>query len=556
MRSTTRLSPRPRAASSLLRGGLALCLAAWLAGCQGGDKTDPTAQPKRPPVPVGVAAVEQKTVPLTIQAIGTVEASAIVSVKAQVGGELVRVHIKEGQDVKKGDVLFSIDPRTYEAAVAQAEANLARDRGQVQQARAVLERDRARIGQAKAGLLRDQAQSKNAVVQEKRYADLLQRGLIAQEQYDGIRTNMESLAATVGADEADVRSAEDTVRADEAAVGSAEQAVRADEAAVANAKLQLGYTTIRSPVDGRTGALMLHEGNLVRAGGTSDSTLLVINQIRPILVSFTVPQQQLPAINRYRAEGTLRVDAIPAGDTKPVRGVVTFTDNAVDAATGTIRLKASFDNAEQKLWPGQFVNVSLTLATEPDAIVVPSQAVQTGQQGTYVFVVKPDGTVENRPVTVARTQGGDSILAKGLEAGERVVVDGQTRLVAGARVEVRGAEGKGDGKGKRGDAKGAADDGKQRGDAKGAGDGSRGEAKGAGDDAKGERARRGAKADGAVTGDAEAKKSGDAEGGGKARGDAKAGADASASKGSGDGKSRRDSKPTDEAKGPLPSKAP
>ena len=227
--------------------------------------------------------------PLQIQAIGTVEAYAVVSVRAQVGGELQRVHVKEGQQVRKGDLLFTIDPRTYEAALAQAEANVAKDQVQVQQARAVLERDVARIAQTKAALARDLAQSKNAQVQVERYADLFKRELIAQEQYDQIRTNAEALAATVRADEADVRSAEETVRADQAAIRSAEQTVRADEAAVTNTKIQLGYTTIRSPVDGRAGSLMLNEGNIVRAGGTSDSTLLVINQVKPIYVSFTVP---------------------------------------------------------------------------------------------------------------------------------------------------------------------------------------------------------------------------------------------------------------------------
>jgi len=421
-----------------LRLSLLLLLGAAVSGCPG-DKVESKQPPARPTVPVAVAPVAQKTMPLQIQAIGTVEASAVVAVKAQVGGELIRIHITEGQDVKKGDLLFSIDPRAYEAALAQADANLARDRGQVQQLRAVIERDQARVSQARAALVRDQAQARNSVVQERRYADLLQRGLIAQEQYDGIRTNAESLAATVRADEADVKSAEDTVRAGEAAVKSAEQAVRADEAAVESAKLLLSYTTIRSPVDGRAGSLMLHQGNVVRVGGTGDSTLLVINQVRPIYVSFTVPQQQLPAINRYMAEGKLQVDAFPAGDPRPARGVVTFTDNAVDPATGTIRLKATFGNAEKKLWPGQFVNVALTLATEEDAIVVPSQAVQTGQQGPYVFVVKSDSTVENRPVVVARTQGSETIITKGLEKGENVVTDGLTRLVAGAKVEVRAA---------------------------------------------------------------------------------------------------------------------
>ena len=416
---------------------LAPMMAVAVAGCSG-DKAEPKQPPPRPPVPVAVAPVEQRTMPLQIQAIGSVEAYSVVSVRAQVGGELTKVHFKEGQDVRKGDMLFTVDPRPYEAAAAQAEANLAKDRGQIQQAHAVLERDQSRIAQAKAGLLRDQAQAKNAEVQERRYADLLQRGLIAQEQYDGIRTTMESMAATVRADEADVKSAEETVRADEAGVRSAEQTVRADEAALENARVQLGYTAIRSPVDGRTGSLMLHEGNVVRAGGTSDSTLIVINQVQPIYVSFTVPQQQLPAIKRYMADGKLVVEASPAGEPRPLRGVVTFVDNAVDPATGTIRLKGTFTNDEKRLWPGQFVNVALTLSTEANAIVIPSQAVQAGQQGQqYVFVVKSDATVDNRQVVVARTQGSDSIIAKGLQPGESVVIDGQARLVAGAKVEVK-----------------------------------------------------------------------------------------------------------------------
>jgi len=433
-----------------LRVAWILGLAATLGACSG-DKVESKQPPPRPVVPVAVAPVEQKTIPLQLQAIGTVEAYSIVAVKAQVTGELMRVHFKEGQDVKKGDMLFTIDPRTYEAAVAQAEANLARERVQVQQNRAVLERDQARINQSRANLLRDQAQAKNAEVQERRYADLLKQGLIAQEQYDGIRTTAESLAATLRADEADIRSSEETARADEAAVRSAEQQVRADEAALENARVQLGYATIRSPIDGRTGSLQLHEGNVVRSAGTSDTSLLTINQIQPIYVSFTVPQQQLPAINRYMAEGKLKVEALPAGETKPEVGVVTFTDNAVDPTTGTIRLKATFDNSGKRLWPGQFVNVALTLATQADAIVVPAQAVQTGPQGTYVFVVKADSTVENRTVGVARTQGSETIIAKGLEKGESVVTDGQARLVAGAKVEVRRPGGAATGGRPRGD---------------------------------------------------------------------------------------------------------
>src|SRR6185503_9776234 len=253
------------------------------------------------------------------------------------------------------------------------------------------------------------AQAKNAETQERRYRDLLGKELIAREQYDQIKATYDSLNATLSADEADVVGAEETVRVDDAAIKSAEQVVRADEAAVDNARLQLGYTLIRSPVDGRTGSLMLHESNLVRAGGTNDSTLLVINQVQPIYASFTVPQQQLPAIKRYMAQGALSVEAVPTGETRPVTGTVTFIDNAVDPTTGTIRLK------------GQFVNVAMTLAIEPDVIVAPAAAVQTGQQGAYVFVVKPDSTVETRPVVVARNQGNDAIITKGLKAGEKVV---------------------------------------------------------------------------------------------------------------------------------------
>jgi multidrug efflux system membrane fusion protein len=400
-------------------------------------KVESKTPPRRAAIPVAVAAVEQKAVPLLVQAIGSVEAYSVVSVRAQVGGELTRVHIKEGQDVKKGDLLFTIDPRVYEAALAQAQATLARDRGNVQQAKAVLERDRARVSQAKAALERDRAQAKNAETQERRYRDLLGKELIAREQYDQIKATYESLNATLSADEADVAAAEETVRVDDAAIKSAEQVVRADEAAVENARLQLSYTAIRSPVDGRTGSLMLHEGNLVRVGGNNDSTLLVINQVQPIYASFTVPQQQLPAIKRYMTQGALTVEAVPTGETRPVTGTVTFIDNAVDPTTGTIRLKAQFANDGRRLWPGQFVNVAMTLAVEPDTIVAPAAAVQTGQQGAYVFVVKPDSTVETRPVVVVRNQGNDAIIAKGLKAGEKVVTDGQPRLVPGAAVEIR-----------------------------------------------------------------------------------------------------------------------
>ena len=420
-----------------------------LGACSGGN-AESKQPPKRPLVPVAVAPVERKTVPLLVQAIGTVEAYQVVQVRAQVGGELTRVHIAEGQDVKKNDLLFSIDPRPLQAALAHAQATLAKDQGAVAQARAVLQRDTARVSQSRATLARDQAQAKNAEVSERRYADLLKRELIAQEQYDQIKTTADALAATVQSDQADIASAEETVRADAAAVRSAEEIVRADAALVENARLQLGYATIRSPIDGRAGSLLLNQGNVVRSGGNSDSTLIAINQVQPIYVSFTVPQQQLPQIKRYMAAGPLTVDAIASGESKPERGTVTFIDNTVDQTTGTIRLKATFANTDRRLWPGQFVNVALTLTVEPDALVIPAQALQTGQQGPYVFVVKPDQTVDTRRVQVARTQGAETILTAGVEAGESVVTDGQPRLVQGAKVEVRTASGRPPSGGERG----------------------------------------------------------------------------------------------------------
>jgi len=382
------------------------------------SKAEPKGGPRVPPVPVAVAVAEQKSMPVQIQAIGSVEAYTVVSVKAQVGGELVKVHFKEGQDVKKGDLLFTIDRRPFEAALAQAQATLAQHQAQVRQ--------------AEANLARDQAQLENARVEEERYKKLVSGGFVAREQYDQFLTAY--------------KTAEATLEADKAAVATARALVRADESLVETARLNLAYTEIRSSVDGRTGSLMLHEGNVVRSGGTSDSTLLVINQIQPIYVSFTVPQQQLSVIKTYMQAGTLSVEALPAGEKRPERGVVTFVDNAIDPATGTVRLKASFPNTEKRLWPGQFANVTLTLTVDPQAIVVPSQAVQSGAQGPYVFVVKPDFTVENRRVVVARTQGSDTVIASGLQPGEQVVTDGQPRLTSGAKVEIRGG-GKGPGGG-------------------------------------------------------------------------------------------------------------
>jgi multidrug efflux system membrane fusion protein len=331
-------------------------------------------------VPVLVATAIQKSVPLQIRAVGNVEAYTTVSVKSQVTGVLQQAHFKEGQDVKKGQLLFTIDPRPLEAALKQAEANLARDT----------------------------AQLNNLREQVRRYAELVQKQYVSREQYDQIKTNADA----------------------------AESVVEADKAAVENAKVQLSYCYIYAPVNGRVGSLLVNEGNLVRV---NDGTpLVVINQINPINVTFAVPEVHLADLRRHMSDGQLQVDTnFPSDEGRPEKGKLEFVDNAVDRATGTVKLKAVFTNTERRLWPGQFVNVALTLATEAGAVVVPSEAVQVGQEGQHVFVVKTDKRVEVRPVTIGRTNEGEAIIAKGLAAGEQVVREGQFLLGPGSRVEFK-----------------------------------------------------------------------------------------------------------------------
>jgi multidrug efflux system membrane fusion protein len=336
--------------------------------------------PRMEKVPVTAATVIQKAVPVQLRAIGNVEAYSTISVKSQIEGVLIRVHFKEGQYVNKEDILFTIDPRPYEAALKQAEANLAKDTAQLE----------------------------NARVEVTRYAELVKKGYVAQEQYDQIRTNAAALEATVNA----------------------------DKALVENARLQLKYCFIYSPITGRTGNLIANQGNLIKAN--ADNPMVTINQIQPIYVTFFVPEQYLNEIKKYMAARKLNVEAfISKEDVMPEQGVLTFIDNTVDMATGTIKLKGTFANKGKRLWPGQFVNVLLSLTMQPDAIVVPSQAVQAGQSGVYVFVIKSDLTVESRPVVVDRSLDGESVIEKGLQPGEKVVTDGQLRLVPGAKVEIK-----------------------------------------------------------------------------------------------------------------------
>lgn len=338
----------------------------------------------KPAVPVTIGAVVQKAMPVQISVIGNVEASSTVGIRAQVGGTLTGVHFTEGQDVRKGDLLFTIDPRPYEAALRQAEANVARSNAQFENARA----------------------------EERRYAELATKGYVSQTQYEQVRTNAAALESTV----------------------------LADRALLENAKLNLGYCTIRSLLSGRTGSLMAHEGNLIKAN--ADTPIVTINQIQPVHVAFALPEKDLPAVKKYMAGGTLRVEAYSSKDDRnPAQGQLTFIENTVDMATGTIKLKGSFENRDRKLWPGQFVNVVITLTTQHNAVVVPTQAVQTGQTGPFVFIVKDDLSAEVRSVAVNRTSGEETVIESGLTPGERVVTDGQLRLMPGAKVEIKSGQG-------------------------------------------------------------------------------------------------------------------
>ncbi len=361
-----------------LMAGTAVLVAALVACSEKAD-TKAAAKKARPPVPVLATNAVERPMAVQVRAIGNVEALSTVSVRSQVDGPLLAAHFREGQEVKKGDLLFTIDPRPFAESLKQAEANLTRDK----------------------------AQMENARLEDKRYEELGKKGVASPQDADKARATFAALRATA----------------------------QADEAAVSNMKLLLGYTEIRSPIDGRTGNLRKDAGNVIKS---KDDELVVINQIQPIYVTFSVPEHHLPDIKRFLAAGTLPVEAVVANhDELRAQGQLSFINNTVDVATGTIQLKATFPNTDRILWPGQFVNVRLDMTTQPRAIVVPSQAVQAGQQGEYVFVVKSDRTIEMRSVVLAYSRNGVTVIERGLRAGEVVVTDGHLRLVPGAKVDVR-----------------------------------------------------------------------------------------------------------------------
>ncbi len=359
-----------------------------------------------PGLPVRVANVLKQDISFDIRAIGNVEASSSVTVKSRIAGQIVAVHLRDGQDVRKGDLLFELDPEPFTERVRQAEASLAQN--------TALER------QAVANVARDRAEARQARVQADRYVSLMEEGIASREQTDQARSIAEA--------------AEASVTANEAAVESARAAIRAEEARLADAKLQLGYTQIAAPISGRSGAVAIKAGNLIKE---NDAALVTILQVTPIYVSFAVPEQSLPAIRRYMAANPVVVEATPnEADPFVARGKLDFIDSSVDTTTGTIRMRGSFENHTHQLWPGQFVNVTLRLAMERNVTVVPTAAVQSSQDGRYVWVIKPDSTAEMRSVEVSRTQGTAAVIMSGAKPGERVVIEGQLRLREGAKVDV------------------------------------------------------------------------------------------------------------------------
>jgi membrane fusion protein, multidrug efflux system len=430
---------------------------------------DRAAQPafERPPAPVTVAAAVAQDVPLYIDAVGKSVANEVVSIQPQISGRIVKIHFVDGADLKQGELLFTIDPRPLQAAVQQAEANVARDQAQarqaeantardqaaVQQAMAALTQAKAQLGQTEANVVRDQAQLENAQVQDRRYAELVRQGYVAREQADQVRTAMETAAATLRANQAMVDNSKAAITAAEAALAQARAAVvagqaavenahasvRANEAAVESTRLQLAYTEIRAPIDGRAGQRLVDLGNIVTA---NTGSLLSIQRLDPIYAEFTVTENDLSEVQRHMQGGRLAVEVrLPDQPDTVVPGTLTFLDNAVQEGTGTIKLRATVPNGARRLWPGRFVNVRLILGRLPNAILIPASAPTAAAKGLFVFVVKDDGTAEIRPVTLGQRQGDLVIVASGVKSGDRVVTNGQLGVTPGGKVRIEQAPG-------------------------------------------------------------------------------------------------------------------
>lgn len=397
----------------LVLGGCATSPTADDSGGGGGKKGRGKGGGNNAAQPVDVAMAKVRDVPIDIDVVGSVEAYKTISVKSQVSGILTNMYFNEGDMVKKDQKLFTLDARPYEAQLAQAEANL--------------KKDQAQLGQAEANMKRDTANQKYTRDSAERYARLLTDGVVSKDQAEQLSSQADALSQGVSADQA--------------AIDSAKAQILADQANIDNLKVQLGYTTVTAPLEGRTGNVSVKLGNLLVPNTVEVTT---INQVQPIYVTFSVPESDLAEVKQYSAGGKLPVLVKPQ-DGKPdlERGELTFIDNAVDTSTGTIKLKGTFANPGLRLWPGQFLNVTLRLTTQPNAVTVPNEAVQNGQSGQFVYVVKDDHTVEARNVTTGTRIDEDLVITQGLEAGETVVTNGQLRLQPGSLVTTNPGRGGG-----------------------------------------------------------------------------------------------------------------
>src|SRR5437660_400083 len=378
---------------------------------------------ERPPAPVSVTEAVMQDVPNYIDAIGKTVAREVVSIQPQVSGRILKIHFTDGANVKKGELLFTIETRPFEANLRQAQANVAKDL--------------ALKKQAEANLAKDLAQSRYGDVEAKRYRTLVEQGVVSREQYDQAESNTESLKATV--------------EADRAAIHSAEESIKVDTAAVDSAKVELSYCYIRSPIDGRAGQRLVDIGNVVNPGGSSgggasnnpssgtsgnSNSLLVIERIDPIYADFTIPQDNLGTVQQQMREGTLKTEVRLPEATDPIAGQLTFLDNAVQSATGTINLRATVPNSDHRFWPGRFVNIRLVLSTIHGAVLVPATAPQMSAKGSYVYVVKQDSTAEQRQVTLGQRQGDLIVVEQGVSPGEQVVINGQVGVTPGGKVRI------------------------------------------------------------------------------------------------------------------------
>lgn len=412
-------------------GVVLLLVAVFLMSRHLGNLEPKAGKAEKLPVPVVLTPVSARTMPLEIKTIGNVESISTVTLKPRIEGQITGILFKEGDMVQKGQLLFTLDDQPIRASIAQAQANVSRDLAQIAQARAQLSKDEAQVRQAEAALKRDQAQLKYAVAQERRYAKLLEQQLISQSEYEQVLATKRAAEETVFADMAALQNSKAMLDADRAAIESAQANLQADQAIVESNRLKLAYCYIRAPITGRTGSLKARIGDVIKV---NETPLVVINQINPVYVAFSVPEQSMDAI-RAASNGKPLTVSVKTRETSPaiLTGKLNFMENTVDTETGTIRLKATFDN-QNRLWPGQFVDVTLALAEQPNALVIPFQAIQSGQNGDYVFVQEA-GKAVLRTVTVNRVVDGLAVIQAGLKLGEQVVTDGHFQLAPGALIQ-------------------------------------------------------------------------------------------------------------------------